>query len=346
MGPPLKQAVKVGSYLVKQKVLRRDKFPLVLMLEPLWRCNLACAGCGKIQHPEPILKKMLTPQECWDAAEECGAPVVSIAGGEPLIHPQIGEIIDGFVERGRFVYLCTNAILLERSLPKLKPSAYLTIDVHMDGLEKAHDASVCRDGVFATAVSGMRAAKAACFRIATNTTVFDNTDPDDIIALFDFLTFDIKVDGIMVSPGYSYEKAPRQDIFLKRQRTHQFFREILKHKRRWPLTNTPLYLGFLQGDVQLQCTPWGMPNRNVMGWQKPCYVMAAEGQAASYKELLQTTNWDKFGYGRDPRCENCMIHSGYEASAVLAMMADARNLIRSVKLTMASGVKEPAPVAG
>jgi hopanoid biosynthesis associated radical SAM protein HpnH len=337
MGLPLKQQMAVGSYLVKQKLLRREKFPLVLMLEPLFRCNLACAGCGKIQHPEEVLKKYLTPEECWEAAEECGAPVVSIAGGEPLIHPQIGEVVKGLVEQKRFVYLCTNAILLERSLKKLEPSPYLTIDVHVDGLREVHDESVQRQGVFDLAVRGMKAAKEAGFRVATNTTVFDTTPPEDVIGLFDFLT-DLGVDAMLVSPGYSYEKAPRQDIFLKRQRTMELFRTVFSHpdRKRWPISNTPLYIQFLQGDVQLQCTPWGNPCRNVFGWQKPCYLMTPDGYANSFKELMESTEWDRYGYGRDPRCENCMVHSGYEASAVLALMSDARMLMQSLKWSLTS----------
>ena len=337
MGLPLRQSVAVGSYLMKQKLQGREKFPLVLMLEPLYRCNLACAGCGKIQHPEPILNQNLTPQECWDAAEECGAPVVSIAGGEPLIHPQIGEIVAGLVKQKRFVYLCTNAILLERSLKKFQPSPYLTIDVHVDGLQEVHDESVQRKGVFDLAVRSIKGAKAGGFRVATNTTVFDTTPTQDIVDLFDFLT-DLGIDAMLVSPGYSYEKAPQQDIFLKRQKTMEFFQTVLQHphRKRWPFSNTPVYLDFLQGKTQLQCTPWGNPCRSVLGWQKPCYLMTPDGYTESFQELMEETEWDRYGYGRDSRCENCMVHSGYEASAVLALMSDAKLMMHSLQWSLTS----------
>jgi hopanoid biosynthesis associated radical SAM protein HpnH len=305
------------------------------MLEPLWRCNLACVGCGKIQHPELVLDKRLSPEQCWAAAEECGAPIASIAGGEPLIHSQIGEIVDGLIDRKKFVYLCTNALLLERSLKKLNASPNLTIDVHLDGLQELHDQSVDRPGVFNTAVKGIKAAKAAGFRVATNTTVFNNTEPQEMIDLFNFLV-DIDIDGILVSPGYSYEKAPRQDIFLKRQQTMQTFKTILecKDRHRWPISNTPIYLEFLKGDHQLQCSPWGNPLFTVDGWQKPCYLMSAEGYAQSYKELMETTNWDRYGYGRDPRCESCMVHSGYEASAVSDITESVALSLKSMKWSL------------
>lgn len=331
MGLPLRQTAAVASYILKQRISGNKRYPLVLMLEPLWRCNLACIGCGKIQHPEVILDKRLSPEQCWAVSEECGAPVVSIAGGEPLVHQQIGEIVDGLVERGKIVYLCTNALLLERSLKKLHASPALTIDVHLDGLQEVHDMSVDRSGVFNTAVKAIKAAKAAGFRVATNTTVFNSTTPQEIINLFNFLT-DLDIDGILVSPGYSYEKAPRQDIFLRRQQTMDTFKTILEHKdrHRWPITNTPVYLEFLKGEHQLQCTPWGNPLYTVYGWQKPCYLMSAEGYAQTFAELMETTNWDKYGYGRDLRCESCMVHSGYEASAVNEMTKDIKLSIKSL----------------
>ncbi|MBI4570822.1 MAG: adenosyl-hopene transferase HpnH, partial [Chloroflexi bacterium] len=235
MSVPLRQAIAVSVYILHQRLRRRKRYPLVLMLEPLYRCNLACAGCGKIQHPEEILRSSLSPEECWAAAEECGAPVVSIAGGEPLVHPQIDRIVEGLVERKRFVYLCTNAILLDRWLPKLMPSPYLTISVHMDGMRELHDAMVDREGVFEKAVAGIREAKRRGFRVSTNTTVYADSAPEQMRELFDFLTDELRVDGMMVSPGYDYPKAPNQRVFLKRPQMIETFRRILSfpQRKRW-----------------------------------------------------------------------------------------------------------------
>ena len=335
MSVPLAQSATVGAYLMKKRLAGDKRFPLVLMLEPLYRCNLACAGCGKIQHPEPILNTMLSPEECFQAAEECGAPVVSIAGGEPLVHPQIDEIVSGLVERKRFVYLCTNALLLERTLPRLKPSHRLTISVHVDGLRELHDAMVCRDGVFDRAVKAIRAAKKAGFRVNTNTTVYAESSPEQMAALFNFL-MDLGVDALMVSPGYDYPKAPDQSVFLSRPRMIETFREILAHpdRRRWRFEHTPLFLEFLRGNYPLQCTAWGNPTRSVLGWQRPCYMMA-DGYAASFEELIQETEWERYGYGRDPRCANCMMHCGYEASAVEATASSLPNAVRAARLALA-----------
>jgi hopanoid biosynthesis associated radical SAM protein HpnH len=322
MAVPLRQALSVSAYIVKQRLKGNRRYPLVLMLEPLYRCNLACAGCGKIQHPEEVLGTYLSPAECWAAAEECGAPVVSIAGGEPLVHPKIDQIVTGLVARKKFVYLCTNAILLDRWLPRLTPSPYLTISVHMDGMRDLHDAMVDRPGVFDVAVAGIRAAKAAGFRVTTNTTVYADSSPAEMRGLFNFLTDDLQVDGMMVSPGYDYPNAPNQQVFLRRSEMFETFRELLSfpERRRWRFSHTPLFLDFLQGKVAMQCTAWGNPTRSVLGWQKPCYLIS-DGFVPSFAELIEDTEWDRYGYGRDARCTNCLAHCGYEATAVKATMA-------------------------
>ncbi len=330
MGIPLRQALAVSAYIMKQKLKGNKRYPLVLMLEPLYRCNLACAGCGKIQHPEPILNTHLTPQQCWDAADECGAPVVSIAGGEPLVHPRIDEIVDGLVKRKKFVYLCTNAVLLERWLPKLQPSMYLTISVHMDGMRELHDAMVDRAGVFDKAVAAIREAKRRGFRVSTNTTVFADSSPEQMGELFTFLMDDLKVDGMMVSPGYDYPKAPNQSVFLRRPQMIETFGRIfsMPERKNWRFFHTPLFLEFLQGKHAMQCTAWGNPTRSVLGWQRPCYLMN-EGSVSSFRELIEETEWDRYGYGRDARCTNCMAHCGYEATAVKATMASPLEGVRA-----------------
>ena len=335
MGIPLRQAIAVSTYLAKQKLKGRKRFPLVLMLEPLYRCNLACEGCGKIQHPEEILGTYLSPEECWEAAEESGAPVVSIAGGEPLIHPHIDRIVEGLIERKRFVYLCTNAILLDRWLPRLTPSPYLTISVHMDGMREQHDKSVAREGIFDKAVHGIREAKRLGFRVSTNTTVFNDSEPEEMAELFTFLSDDLGVDGMMVSPGYDYPKAPNQQVFLKRPEMMETFRRIFSSpdRKRWRFFHTPLFLEFLQGKHAMQCTAWGNPTRSVLGWQRPCYLMN-ESYASSFEELMEETEWDRYGYGRDARCTNCMAHCGYEATAVSAMMASPLEGVRGALATM------------
>lgn len=320
MAVQLKQAIAVGQYIVTQRLKGRKKFPLVLMLEPLFRCNLACTGCGKIQHPKEILKQNLSPEDCFNAVDECGAPVVSIPGGEPLLHPQIDEIVAGLVARKKFVYLCTNAILLEKSLDKFEPSPYLTFSVHLDGLREHHDKCVDRQGVFDVAVSAIKAAKARGFRVTTNTTVFDGADPKEMQEFFDFLS-GLETDGMMISPGYSYEWAPDQDHFLKREQTRALFREILAPfktgKKKWNFNHNPLFLDFLTGEKDYECTPWGSPSYSVLGWQKPCYLLN-EGHYSTFKELIEETDWSQYGRASgNPKCADCMVHCGYEPTAAV-----------------------------
>jgi hopanoid biosynthesis associated radical SAM protein HpnH len=334
MGVSFRESLKVGSYVLRHRLKGTERFPLVLMLEPLFRCNLECAGCGKIQYPPEILRKRLSPEECLASAEECGAPVVSIAGGEPLIHPEIDAIASGLVKRRKFVYLCTNAILLERKLQLFKPSPYLTFSIHMDGLEKRHDELVCRKGVFKTAIQAIKAAKQAGFRVTTNTTIFQGEDPSELHEMFDFL-MQVGVDGMMISPGYAYSKAPDQEHFLRRQQTIQLFRDILKGGhglRRWQFNHSPYYLDFLRGERSYQCTPWGNPTRNIFGWQRPCYLMS-DGYAKTFKELLETTDWERYGTGRDPRCADCMVHCGYEPTAVLDATKNPLHMLKAARAT-------------
>ncbi|MPZ22767.1 MAG: adenosyl-hopene transferase HpnH [Dehalococcoidia bacterium] len=318
MAVPLRQSVAVGAYILKQKLRRRARYPLVLMLEPLFRCNLECIGCGKIQYPEHILKMRLTPEQCWEAIDECGAPVVSIAGGEPLLHPEMAAIVEGYVRRRKFVYLCTNAIQLKRRMDDYRPGPYFSFSVHMDGLQEEHDHAVNRDGVYERAVEAIRMAKDRGFRVTTNTTLFNTADPERVRAFFDEMT-ELRVDGMMISPGYPYEKAPDQEHFLHRSETKDLFRRILRDiKPGWRFNQSPVFLDFLQGKYDFDCTPWGNPTRNVFGWQRPCYLMS-EGYASSWDELINGTDWGRYGQASgNPKCVDCMVHSGYEASAVVA----------------------------
>jgi hopanoid biosynthesis associated radical SAM protein HpnH len=331
MPVPMRQAARMGAYLMEQKLRRRDKFPLIVELEPLFQCNLACAGCGKIQHPEATLKKRMPVEQAIGAIEECGAPMVSIAGGEPLIHPEIDEIVRQLIARKKFVYLCTNALLLEKKLDLFKPSPYFSWAVHMDGLRERHDASVSRDGVFDKAVSAIAAAKAAGFRVTTNTTFFTTDSPETVRSVLDFLNDDLEVDQMMISPAYAYEKAPDQDHFLGVTQTRELFKSAFGdgRRKRWRLNHSPVFLDFLEGKIDLQCTAWGIPSYSLFGWQKPCYLMA-DGYTETYQELLETTEWDKYGRGRDPRCDNCMAHCGYEPTAVLKATGSIKESLRAV----------------
>jgi hopanoid biosynthesis associated radical SAM protein HpnH len=339
MAISLQQAFGVGSYLIGQWARGKKRFPLVLMLEPLFRCNLACGGCGKIQHPVEILRKHLTPEECFRAAEECGAPVVAIPGGEPLLHPQIDEIVRGLVQRKKFVYLCTNAIRLEASLDKFTPSAYFSFSVHLDGLKDEHDKAVDRGGIFDIAVKAIKAAKARGFRVTTNTTIFSGADPKRVQDFFDFATNELKVDGMMISPGYPYEKAPDQEHFLQREQTKALFREIMlpynAGKTKWEFNASPFFMEFLIGDKDYDCTPWGMPSYSLFGWQKPCYLLG-EGYAKTWQEYLDTTDWSNYGQkSGNPKCTDCMVHSGYEMTAALDAMRP-QNIVASLKSVLSN----------
>src|SRR5487761_157627 len=330
MGIPLRQNMRMAAYLVKQKIKKVEKYPLIVELEPLFVCNLACPGCGKIQYPTEILRKRVSPEDAFAAIEESGAPMVSIAGGEPLLHPQITEIVEGLIARKRFVYLCTNAVLLNRKMELFKPSPYFSWVVHLDGLKERHDQAVDREGVFDGAVAAIREAKRRGFRVTTNSTFFSTDSPKTVREVLNFINDDLKVDAMMISPAYAYEKAPDQDHYLGVTQSQELFSKAFGegHRQKWRLNHTPLFLDFLEGKEQYQCTPWGIPSYSIFGWQRPCYLMA-DGYAKTYKELLETTDWSKYGRGRDPRCDNCMAHCGYEPTAVLATTKSLRESIRA-----------------
>jgi len=317
MGVPLIQQYRVGRYILEQKLRGNARYPLVLMLEPLFRCNLACAGCGKIDYPDEILDKRLSFDECMGAIDECGAPIVSIAGGEPLIHKDMPQIIEGFIAKKKFVYLCTNALLLDRRMDDYSPSPYLTFSIHLDGNQDRHDASVCRDGVYEKCVDVIKKARGRGFRVTVNCTLFQGENAEEVGHFMDAMMA-LGVEGVTISPGYSYERAPRQDVFLKKQGAKQLFRDIFKLGRgkKWRFNQSSLYLDFLAGNQTYQCTPWGNPTRNVFGWQKPCYLLVGEGYAPTFKSLMEDTAWDEYGTGHNPKCANCMVHSGFEATAV------------------------------
>lgn len=319
MSIPIRQQFKVATYIIGRKLRGVKRYPLTLMLEPLFQCNLACPGCGKIDYDSHILKQRLSADECLAAVDECGAPMVSIPGGEPLIHKEIKQIVEGIIARGKYVYLCTNAILMEKKLDLFTPSDHLTFSVHLDGMRERHDESVSREGVFDIAVSAIRAAKERGFRVNINTTLFTTAKPDEVAEFFDFATNDLKVDGITVSPGYHYEHAPRQDVFMGRRESKDLFRNIFKRKQqkhsKWPLSHSSLFLDFVCGNQGYQCSAWSMPCRNVFGWQKPCYLLVDEGYEPTFQALMGNTKWDSYGVGRNPKCANCMAHCGFEGTA-------------------------------
>jgi hopanoid biosynthesis associated radical SAM protein HpnH len=342
MGIALLQRLYVGAYVVRQHLAGRKRYPLVLMLEPLFRCNLACAGCGKIDYPDKILNQRLSVAECLAAADECGAPIVSIAGGEPLLHHDLPEIVAGIIARGKFVYLCTNALLMERKLAQYRPSVFFTWSVHLDGDRGLHDRSVCRTGVYDRAVAAIASARGRGFRVNINCTLFDNADAERIARFFDSAA-KLGVDGITVSPGYAYERAPDQQHFLKRLRSKLLFRDILRRGRggrAWPLNQSALFLDFLAGNQAYRCTPWGNPTRNVFGWQRPCYLLG-EGYAATFRELMEETDWDAYGTGNYEKCADCMVHSGYEATAVADTV---RHPVKAWRLCL-RGVDTEGPMA-
>ena len=345
MGVPISQMWTVATYLAKQKLRGERRFPFVLMIEPLYRCNLACAGCGKIQYPARILKKQLSVEECLRAVDECPAPVVVLPGGEPLLHPQIDRIAAGIVAKRKYLYLCTNALLLEQKLDLFTPSRYLSFSVHLDGDREAHDHAVCRDGVYDKAVAAIRAALARGFRVTTNTTLFEGADPDRTARFFD-TAMALGVEGMMVSPGYSYAAAPDQEHFLAKARTREFFRRVFARPgtRRWRFNQSPLFLEFLTGARDYDCTPWGIPTYSIFGWQRPCYLLQ-EGYAASFRELIESTRWEEYGpRSGNPKCGDCMVHSGFEASAVIDAFSSPRGMLAMVRALL-FGPRAPHPSA-
>jgi hopanoid biosynthesis associated radical SAM protein HpnH len=342
MAIPFLQKVRIGAYILRQQLARHRRYPLVLMLEPLFRCNLACAGCGKIDYPTDILDRRLSVDECLAAVDECGAPVVSIAGGEPLLHKEIAAIAAGIVARRKFVYLCTNALLMKKRLALFEPSPYFIWSVHLDGDQSMHDKSVCEGGVFDRAVAAIREAKARGFRVNINCTLFNNAEPERVARFFDDIAA-IGIDGMTVSPGYAYERAPDQAHFLTRTRTKELFRDILRRGRggrAWSFSQSGLFLDFLAGNQEYRCTPWGNPTRNVFGWQRPCYLLG-EGYAATFRELMETTDWNSYGTGNYEKCADCMVHSGYEATAVTDAV---RHPLKALAVSL-RGVRTDGPMA-
>ncbi len=317
MAIPALQKLRVGAYLARQHLAGRKRYPLVLMLEPLFRCNLACAGCGKIDYPDEILNQRISVADALQAVDECGAPVVSIAGGEPLLHREIHKIAEGIIARRKFVYLCTNALLMEKKLDLFKPSPYFIWSVHLDGDRQMHDKSVCQEGVYDRAVAAIAAAKACGFRVNINCTLFNDAQTEKVANFFDSVMA-AGVDGITVSPGYAYERAPDQQHFLNRGKTKQIFRDIFARGRggkAWSFSQSSMFLDFLAGNQTYHCTPWGNPTRTVFGWQRPCYLLG-EGYAKTFKELMEGTDWDSYGTGNYEKCADCMVHSGFEATAL------------------------------
>ncbi len=342
MSVPLRQQYRVARYLLGQRMKGMRRYPLVLMLEPLFRCNLACAGCGKIDYPKEILDRRLSVDECLAAVDECGAPMVSIAGGEPLVHEDMPRIVEGIIRRKKFVYLCTNALLLEKRIGDYRPSPYLTFSIHLDGNRERHDTSVCRAGVFDKATRAIRLGLEKGFRVTINCTLFQGESAAEVAEFFDFVT-ELRIEGITVSPGFSYERAPQQHVFLKRAASKQLFRDIFKQdkRRRWVFNHSSLFLDFLAGNRAYRCTPWGNPTRNVFGWQRPCYLLVDEGYAPSFKALMEETDWERYGTGRNPKCANCMAHCGYEPTAVSDAFA---HPLRAM-LTAWSGPRTEGPMA-
>ena len=329
---PMRQNLRIGRHLLRQRLSRTKHYPFIVEIEPLFACNLSCPGCGKIQHPTDILRKRLSVQDVLDAVSESGTPMVSIAGGEPLLHPDIAAMVEALIKRKVYVYLCTNAVLLRRRMDRFTPSHFFSWVVHVDGLGERHDAAVDRKGVFDEVVEAIREAKARGFRVTTNSTFFNTDSPNTVREVLDFLNDELEVDAMMISPAYAYEKAPDQEHFLGVQQTHELFREAFAERRRkkWRLNHSPLFLDFLEGKADFGCTAWGIPSYSVLGWQRPCYLMA-DGYASSYRELIETTDWDAYGRGKDPRCANCMAHCGYEPTAVLATSRSLRQSLRALR---------------
>ncbi|MGI5273314.1 adenosyl-hopene transferase HpnH [Nonomuraea sp. CA-218870] len=329
---PVRQSLRVAGYILRNKVRRRAKFPLLVELEPLFACNLACGGCGKIQHPADVLRRRMPVEQAVAAIEECGAPMVSIAGGEPLMHPQIGELVRELIARKKYVYLCTNALLIPKKIDQFEPSRYFAWTVHIDGLKERHDAAVCKEGVFEEAVAAVRECRRRGFRVTTNTTFFSTDSPRTVIEVLDYLNDDLGVDQMMISPAYAYEKAPDQDHFLGVSEIRALFRQAFAggNRRRWRFNHSPLFLDFLEGRVDFPCTAWAIPSYSLFGWQRPCYLMS-DGYARTYRELVEETDWDAYGRGRDDRCANCMAHCGYEPTAIFATLGSLRQSLRAVR---------------
>jgi hopanoid biosynthesis associated radical SAM protein HpnH len=332
MPVPARQSIRIGTYIMRQRLARRRRFPLLVELEPLYQCNLACAGCGKIQQPDELLRRRMPVEVAIAAIEESGAPMVSIAGGEPLIHPDIHLIASELIKRRKYVFLCTNALLMEKKMDLFKPSQYFAWAVHIDGLRERHDESVCRDGVFDKAVAAIAEAKRRGFRVTTNTTFFTNDSPDTVRRVLDFLNDELEVDAMMISPAYAYEKAPDQDHFLGVTQTRKLFSEAFAdgRRRRWRLNHSPLFLDFLEGKADFDCTAWAIPSYSLLGWQRPCYLMS-DGYVKTYRELVEETDWELYGRGKDERCDNCMAHCGYEPSAVIATSRSLRQSLRALR---------------
>lgn len=343
MSVPLRQQLSVARYLLEQKLRGVKRYPLVLMLEPLFQCNLACAGCGKIDYPKDILQKRLSVEECLQAVDECGAPIVSIPGGEPLLHKEMPQIVEGIIKKKKFVYLCTNALLLRKRMDDYEPSPYLTFSVHLDGMRERHDESVCQEGVFDRAVEAIQLALKKGFRVNINCTLFDGEKAEDVAEFLDHVN-QLGVEGVTISPGFSYERAPRQDVFIKGKPVKELFRGIFRlgKGRKWRFNHSTLYLDFLAGNRNYQCTPWGNPTRNVFGWQKPCYLLVDEGYASSFPELMESTDWGNYGSSKNPKCANCMAHCGYEPTAVQDMLSHPlKGLYASIRGPKTSGPMVP-----
>ena len=334
MAIPMRQSARIGWYLISKKIRRVEKFPLIVELEPLFACNLKCHGCGKIQQPHDLLRQRMPVERAVAAIEESGAPMVSIAGGEPMMHPQIDDMVNELVKRKKYVYLCTNAELVRKRWDKFDftPSPYFAFAIHIDGLRERHDESVAKEGVFDEAVAAITFLKEKGFRVTTNSTFFNTDTPQTVIDVMNFLNDEVKVDQMMISPAYAYEKAPDQDHFLGVTETRELFAKAFAggNRKRWRLNHSPLFLDFLEGKVDFECTAWGIPSYSLLGWQRPCYLMS-DGYVSTYKELIETTEWSKYGRGRDPRCNNCMAHCGYEPTAVLATMGSLKQSLRAMR---------------
>lgn len=329
MARPIELAARLALYIAKNKIKGRRRFPLVTMLEPLEKCNLACEGCGRIREYEPVLDRIASVGDCLAAVEESGAPIVSIAGGEPTLHPRIHDIVNGITARKRFVYMCTNALLMEKVMTKIPPSKYFCFVVHLDGMEENHDRSVYRRGVFKIATRAMKLAIEEGYRVTTNTTVFNGVDEDDVIRMFEMVT-EMGVEGVMVSPGYHFDAVPNQDLFISRKNARSVFKNILDPKRDIRFYNNPLYLDFLRGDRDYQCTAWSNPTYTVMGWREPCYLLGDQ-HTQDVKNLFDDELWGRYGVGNDPRCANCMMHCGFESASIFSALSNPKEAIRLIK---------------